>query len=137
MAANFQVGLEFCPHLLDITSADQISRDLLLGGLFENLVVIEALKARYNSGRDGRLYFMRDKNGNEVDLVVENHRQLSFIEIKSSQTPNEEMAHNMHTLRKATGVGDYAYIIYSGESWPLKDCDGFINFRATSSIVTK
>lgn len=127
------VGL--AAHLLDITASEQVSRDPLLGGLFENLVMAEALKARYNNGRDGRIYFMRDKTGCEVDLVVENQRKLSFVEIKSAQTPNDEMAANIRTIRKSTGVGEKAYVIYSGESWPLKDGDGFVNFRDTAAVV--
>lgn len=127
------VGL--AAHLLDLTSADQVSRDPLLGGLFENMVVAEALKTRYNAGLDGRIYFMRDKVGVEIDLVVEKQRKLSFIEIKSAMTPNDDMASNIRTIRKATGAGEKAYVIYSGESWPLKGGDGFVNFQNTCSIV--
>ena len=127
------VGL--AAHLLDLSSAEQVSRDPLLGGLFENMVMAEALKARYNAGRDGRIYYMRDKVGCEIDLVVENQRRLTFIEIKSAQTPNDSMAANIRVLRKATGAGEKAYVVYSGESWPLRDGDGFVNFRETATLV--
>ena len=127
------VGL--AAHLLDLSSAEQVSRDPLLGGLFENMVMAEALKARYNAGRDGRIYYMRDKVGCEIDLVVENQRRLTFIEIKSAQTPNDSMAANIRVLRKTTGAGEKAYVVYSGESWPLRDGDGFVNFRETATLV--
>lgn len=127
------VGL--AAHLLDLSSAEQVSRDPLLGGLFENMVMSEALKARYNAGRDGRIYYMRDKVGCEIDLVVENQRRLTFIEIKSAQTPNDSMAANIRVLRKTTGAGEKAYVVYSGESWPLRDGDGFVNFRETATLV--
>lgn len=127
------VGL--AAHLLDISSVDQVSRDPLLGGLFENLVVMEVLKARLNTGRDGRIYYIRDKSGCEIDLVLESRRKLTFVEIKSAKTPDDEMAANIRTLRKATGAGEKAYVVYSGESWPLEGCDGFVNFRETASIV--
>ena len=127
------VGL--AAHLLDLSSAEQVSRDPLLGGLFENMVMVEALKARYNAGRDGRIYYMRDKVGCEIDLVVENQRRLTFIEIKSAQTPNDSMAANIRVLRKTTGAGEKAYVVYSGESWPLRDGDGFVNFRETATLV--
>ena len=127
------VGL--AAHLLDLSSAEQVSRDPLLGGLFENMVMVEALKARYNAGRDGRIYYMRDKVGCEIDLVVENQRRLTFIEIKSAQTPNDSMAANIRVLRKTTGAGEKAYVVYSGESWPLRDGDGSVNFRETATLV--
>ena len=128
-----EVGL--AAHLLGLTSPEQVSRDPLLGGLFENLAVIEALKARYNSGLDGRLYFLRDKTGTEVDLAVERNRELSFIEIKGARTPDDGMAANIRTLRRSTGQGARAHVIYAGEDWPLGDCDGFVNFKRISSIV--
>ena len=127
------VGL--AAHLLDLSSTEQVSRDPLLGGLFENMVMAEALKARFNAGRDGRIYYMRDKVGCEIDLVVENQRRLTFIEIKSAQTPNDSMAANIRVLRKTTGAGEKAYVVYSGESWPLRDGDGFVNFRETATLV--
>jgi predicted AAA+ superfamily ATPase len=62
-------------HLLDITTSSQVARDPLLGGLFENMVVIEALKAQYNKGMRTGLYYIRGKNGIEIDLVVEKTRR--------------------------------------------------------------
>ena len=127
------VGL--AAHLLDLSSPEQVSRDPLLGGLFENLVVLEALKARYNAGLDGSIYYMRDKNGVEIDLVVERQRKLSFVEIKSAKTPHDDMAANIRTLRRATGQGETAYVVYNGEPWPLADCKGFVNFKDAAEIV--
>ena len=127
------VGL--AAHLLDLSSPAQVSRDPLLGGLFENMVVLEVLKARYNAGRDGSIYYMRDKNGVEVDLVIERQRKLAFVEIKSAKTPNDDMAANILTLRRATGQGETAYVIYNGEPWPLTGCKGFKNFKDTAKIA--
>lgn len=127
------VGL--AAHLLDLISPEQVSRDPLLGGLFENMVVLEALKVRYNAGRDGSIYYMRDKNGVEVDLVIERQRKLQFVEIKSAKTPNEDMAANIRKLRRTTGQGETAHVIYNGEPWPLADCKGFVNFVDTKDVV--
>jgi len=49
----------------------QALRDPLYGALFENLVVIESLKHRYNNGLRSNLKFYRDSAGNEVDLLLE------------------------------------------------------------------
>ncbi|MCI2049249.1 MAG: DUF4143 domain-containing protein [Lachnospiraceae bacterium] len=48
----------------------QVSRDPLRGNLFENMVVIEAMKARINQNRDPNLYYMRTAKGVEVDLIM-------------------------------------------------------------------
>jgi len=76
----------FLCHLLGIDRAEKVGRDPLLGGLFENLVVAEAMKARLNRGTLPHLYFFRDNNGNEVDLLYQKGRSLVPIEIKASRT---------------------------------------------------
>jgi predicted AAA+ superfamily ATPase len=69
----------FLCFLLGIRSGDQITRDPLVGSVFENLVVIECLKARYNMGMMSDLYYFRDSKGNEVDLVAQTGRNVSAI----------------------------------------------------------
>ena len=73
-------------HLLDIESPEQLSRDKMRGHLFENLIVMEALKQRYNKGKESNIFFFRDAKGNEIDLLIREAGELKAIEIKSSQT---------------------------------------------------
>ena len=73
-------------NLLGIESAQQLARDKMRGALFENFIVMEALKSRYNRGKESNLYFYRDSNQNEIDLVMKDSLGLSGIEIKSSMT---------------------------------------------------
>ena len=56
------------------------------GALFENFIVMEALKRRYNLGKESNLYFYRDSHHNEIDLILKNSFGLYGIEIKSSMT---------------------------------------------------
>ena len=77
-------------HLLDIESPEQLSRDKMRGPLFENFVVMEALKRRYNEGRENNLYFYRDSHQNEVDLLMKRADGIDAIEIKSSMTYNTD-----------------------------------------------
>lgn len=73
-------------HLLDIESAAQLSRDKMRGNIFENFVVMEAVKHRMHAGRDGGVYFYRDSNKNEVDLLLKEEGVITAVEVKSSQT---------------------------------------------------
>jgi predicted AAA+ superfamily ATPase len=66
----FDTGL--LAFMLGIERASQVSRDPLLGHIFENMVVIECLKTRTNAGKLPNLYFFRDSNGNEVDILFQN-----------------------------------------------------------------
>lgn len=73
-------------HLLGIESAQQLARDKMRGALFENFIVTEAMKRRYNSGKESNLYFYRDSHQNEIDLVLKNSSGLYGIEVKSAMT---------------------------------------------------
>lgn len=80
------VDVGLASWLLGIRSADVLALHPLRGALFENLVVSEFLKARFNAGLPADLYFWRDNNGLEADLVFEVGRRLQTVEIKSGQT---------------------------------------------------
>lgn len=122
-------------HLLDITTLSQVARDPLLGGLFENMVVIEALKAQYNKGARSGLYYIRGKNGVEIDLVVEKARRLYGIEIKSSKTPDDSFVVNMKKFSANVAPLESQDVIYSGDDWPISGGGRFINFRDTASVI--
>ena len=80
----YDVGL--AAYLLGIENEKQIFTHPLKGALFENLVVLEALKLRYNRGLRSNLTFYRDSSGNEVDLVCSYADQLVGIEAKAGAT---------------------------------------------------
>ena len=77
-------------YLLGIESPEQLSRDKMRGALFENFVVTEALKQRYNQGKESNLYFYRDSNQNEIDLLLKRNTRPYGIEIKSSMTYHKD-----------------------------------------------
>ena len=87
-------------HLLDIETPAQVARDKMRGNLFENYVVMEAVKHRINAGREGGIYFYRDSNGNEVDLLLKEEGEIKAYEIKSAQTYTGEFS---QTLKKISG----------------------------------
>ncbi|PWQ93501.1 AAA family ATPase [Leucothrix arctica] len=72
--------------LLGIRSEEVLALHPLRGALFETWVVAEALKARYNAGEPADLYFWRDNNGVEADLLYEKDGMLQTIEVKSGAT---------------------------------------------------
>lgn len=74
--------------LLGIESAEQLAFDKMRGHLFENLIVVELLKRRLNEGKESNLYFYRDSNQNEVDILVNNGSSLDAIEVNSAMTYN-------------------------------------------------
>ena len=87
-------------YMLDIESPAQLSKDKMRGNIFENYIIMEAVKHRMNNGKEGGVYFYRDSNGNEVDLLIKEEGMLKAFEIKSSMTYIPEFG---KTLRKLSG----------------------------------
>ncbi len=128
-----EVGL--AAWLLGIYETDQIARDPLFGGLFENMVVVEALKARCNALEMPELYFMRDSKGLEADLVFrKNHNTLVPVEIKGGRTWNRDFSRNLLKIRTISEKFTPGFVIYAGDLAPEMDGVKFLNFRDTGSI---
>lgn len=107
----------FASYLLGIENANQLSRDPLRGHLFENLIVLELLKYRYNMGKDPQLYFYRDVRQNEVDVIFKQGNLLTPIEIKSSSTFNSDFLKNLKFFQElAKEKSTEGYLIYSGDN---------------------
>ena len=84
----YDVGL--ASWLIGITQESHLQAHPLRGSLFENLVVLEMLKARINAGLQTNLHFYRDSSGLEVDVLLEEGNMIKLFEIKSSQTISQE-----------------------------------------------
>jgi predicted AAA+ superfamily ATPase len=89
--------------LLNIDTREHLSRDPLRGGLFENLWILDVLKHRSNHGKRPELFFYRDTNGNEVDLIVRHGRQLIPVEIKSAATFTPDFLKGIERFKKVAG----------------------------------
>ncbi len=128
-------------YLLGIENPSQMQRDPLMGNLFENLVILEALKTRYNYGVEPDLFFFRNSKGLEIDLILKENRQLALFEIKSGKALNDEFTKNMKQFfeiykadikpSKTKGT-----IIYSGENYESYKDFSYYNFHNTSSLFS-
>lgn len=122
-------------HLLDIESPEQLSRDKMRGHLFENLIVLEALKQRYNKGKESNIFFFRDAKGNEIDLLIREAGELKAIEIKSSQTyaPSFEDVLKQTDSLLTTPVSKRA-VVYAGKMENAAADIALLNYRNFCSL---
>lgn len=127
-----EVGL--AAYLLGIEKPEQVMRDPLRGQLFENMVVIEALKARLNAGADPNLFFFRDSKGFEIDLIYKKGRTLVPIEIKSSMTLDTGFADNINRFIKIAPVSSHGAVVYAGDKFPEISGQKFIHFSDTATL---
>lgn len=114
---------------LGIRDAIQAARDPAFGGLFENMVIVEALKTRLNAGRTPDLYFIRDRHGTEVDLVVEDGSSLHLFEVKSSASFSPDFVKNIDTVRHTIPGIASATVVYGGDIAAMVGDVTFVPFR--------
>ena len=103
-------------YLLDIESPRQLERDKMRGPLFENMIVTEVMKHRYNRGNDGGVFFYRDSNQNEVDILLKQEGEITALEVKSSMTYHPSFEKTLRQLPEwiKTPVVKRA-VVYAGE----------------------
>ncbi len=112
--------------LLGLRSANQVARDPLWGSLFENFIVMEALKDKLNQGDSTPMHFYRDSTGNEVDLLLPADGQFRAIEVKAGATVNPDYFRGLRQFAKTHGDQmESGCVVYGGtqdqgrSDWPV------------------
>ena len=123
-------------YLLDIESPKQLDRDKMRGALFENMIVMDVLKHRYNQGLEGGVYFYRDSNQNEVDILLKQEGEITAIEVKSSSTyhPSFEKTLRQITEWVETPVAKKA-IVYAGDFENTEGNVKLLNYKHLTGLL--
>lgn len=122
-------------YLLGIETPRQASRDPLRGNIFENIVVLEAMKARLNEKKEPNLFYMRTEKGVEVDLILRKEGMLSLFEIKSSMTPNKDFSRNMKLLCDSEPSVEAMSVVYCGEPYESFQNCRYIHYSDISEYI--
>ncbi|VAW39903.1 hypothetical protein MNBD_GAMMA01-551 [hydrothermal vent metagenome] len=122
-------------YLLDIDSEKIIGRDPLIGNIFENLVILELMKSRLNRGLNPNIYFFRDSNGLEVDVLYKKASQLIPIEIKSAATFTKAFAKSIHKFQKLTKKAQKGYVVYAGDFTADTATYTIVNYLDTNGLI--
>ena len=100
------------------------------GSFFENFVIVEIIKSYYNNGElRPPLYFYRDKEKKEIDLIIEQNGKLYPIEIKKTASPSKEMINNFKILENIKEVGEGAIICMYDKILNLDEKNKTISYR--------
>ena len=117
--------------LLDIDSPSQMNIDKMRGHMFENMVICNVQKHFFNRGKQPLIYFYRDSNGNEVDLLIRNKEKYDLVEIKSSETFNAQFLKGIKSFEKEfPDLTGQKYIIYNGEDKGEINGVNILNYRS-------
>jgi predicted AAA+ superfamily ATPase len=122
-------------YLLEIEKAEHVSRDPLVGNIFENLVILEFVKSRLNEGKQSNFYFLRDSNGNEIDLVYKIPSGLHAIEIKAASTFNSSFFKQIERFSKNGFPLTKVSLIYNGEAMRFSDNRSAIPFNGIKNLL--
>ncbi|MDD5092345.1 MAG: ATP-binding protein [Candidatus Wallbacteria bacterium] len=107
-------GLLCC--LLSIRNSDVLKNHPLYGSIFENFIISEFYKRIHHLGETPQIFFWRDRQGLEIDLMIDCGNRLIPVEIKSSKTFSPHLCANLKKWTSLEGNQNCAgLIVYDGE----------------------
>lgn len=97
------------------------------------MVVMEILKARCNKGLDPHLYFYRDSNENEVDIIYQSARVYRPIEIKSAIMFETEFTKGIEAFKRSVPKESAkGFVNYGGDLTPDLEKAKVLNFHQSA-----
>ncbi len=130
----FDAGL--AAWLIGIRSPDQLVTHPLRGSLFETCIVAELIKSRFNQGEKADLFFWRDSNGNEVDVIAEQAGKLLPLEIKSGKTLSRDSTKGLNKyVSLATEKAISPTLVYGGDESYSKQGLQIVSWRRSGNIL--
>ncbi len=96
----FDTGL--VAYLARYSSPEILANGAINGAILENFVVSELLKSYNNNAKECLLWYYRDSNSNEIDMVIESDGMLHPLEIKRSVNPGSQLINTFNLLDKAS-----------------------------------
>lgn len=124
------IDVGIASYLLGNENTNHIATHPQRGALFENMVVIDLLKQRYNRGLDNNLFFYRDNHQNETDILARQGSYLTAYEVKVSQTFHADFLKGLNYIQSLIpdSIGN-RYLVYSGkDEYELNNAQ-IVNYR--------
>jgi len=85
-----------CAYLTEWSTPETLEAGAMSGTILESYVYAEILKSWWNRGKQPRLYFYRDKDGREIDLLLIQDGAMYPIEVKKSASPRPDWVRPFH-----------------------------------------
>ena len=107
-------------YLTRWTSPEALEAGASAGAFFETFVVSEVMKSWYNAGKTPPVFYYRDKDRNEIDLILESDGEIHPVEIKKSANPGKDAIAAFRVLANAgKSVGSGGVVCCASEYLPL------------------
>jgi len=121
--------------LLGIQKEEHLAAHPLRGALFENLIISELLKKRFNQGKTDNLYYLRDSRGHEADALMDHGLHLDLFEIKLGQTLSRSLFDGLHYYRNLYTQTRNSFLIYGGDQERTQEGIMTIPWKNLSSLA--
>ena len=102
--------------LLGIKSAEQIKTHSSQNALFENMVIADAMKGYFTIGKRAPFYYYRDSSGTEIDLIIEQGKEIQTVEIKPGATLNSDYFKSLKKWDQLSKHTSVKTLVYSGDT---------------------
>lgn len=125
-------------HLLELESVDDLRANRAFRGhLFENMVIAEIVKEFHAQGRTPHVYYWRDSNQKEADLIIEKAGQIRhLIEIKASSTYDPHAFATLDSLAELMGCDtEQKVLVYGGDDTFMTRHGRVIGVRQLHELV--
>lgn len=113
-------------YLTKWSSAETLESGAMNGAILENYVVSEIAKTYLNCGREPFMYYYRDKDAKEIDLVLEHDGVLNPIEIKKTSNPGTELTKVFSLLDRASVPREKGAVICMKPNFGVIDRENYI-----------
>ncbi|MDB4583856.1 ATP-binding protein [Draconibacterium sp.] len=125
-------------NLLGISNKNELYSHYLRGGLFESFIISELHKHLFNHKLNGKIYFFRDSNGNEIDAILELPGLIKAIEIKSGKTIMQDFFKSFIYFDKLFNeIKSENYLVYGGDNFQERSMAQVIGWKDLSRIFFK
>lgn len=121
-------------YLLGIQNVGHVRTHPARGAMFENLVLSELLKNRFNRGKADNLYFLRDRTGNEVDFMLDYGPAMDLVEVKAGQTVSGNFFSGIEYYRRLYKEARNCLLVYGGDESRVQEGVKLIPWKGLSDL---
>lgn len=113
-------------YLTKWSSAETLESGAMNGAILENYVVAEIVKTYLNCGTEPYMYYYRDKDAKEIDIILEHDGIINPIEIKKTSNPGTELIKVFNLLDKSSTPRSKGAVICMKPDLSAIDRDNYI-----------